>query len=251
MINKQISFLISLIASFLFSVISYAQVDRVNKNLEKNIQIINASKNIILDKQIEATYWDLAGYLGANYISSYLVMEKALGDLRLLKESDKENFIEILRRSQQEDGSWQAVQDINHKQGNLDATIWNYLYLYNYTGYDQVLLLKAKKFILEKGGIEKASLFTKFNLAILGYYPYSKLPVLPKIIVNKEDNFNPFKKTYFGQWIGPHLAALYALRKAKIVFPLTLQDSLSSYKDSKRSIEKMDEEFIQKILYFQ
>jgi sporulenol synthase len=81
---------------------------------------------------------------------------------------------------QEENGVWKLYYD--EEDGNLSATVEAY-YSLLYSGFYQKedgILKAAKRFIVDHGGIESSSMFTKFMLAITGQYPwpsYSPIPV--------------------------------------------------------------------------
>lgn len=74
-------------------------------------------------------------------------------------------------KEQESDGSWKQLVDLNQKEGSLDATIFNYWFLKDVgESIDSEHMKKAKKFILDHGGIENAQVMTKFKLAAFGVY---------------------------------------------------------------------------------
>ena len=50
-------------------------------------------------------------------------------------------------------------------------------------------LVKAKDFILQRGGISKTRIFTKFHLALIGCYRWQGLPSLPAWVMQLEPPF--------------------------------------------------------------
>ena len=82
---------------------------------------------------------------------------------------------------------------------------------------------KARKWILDNGGIENAQIMTKFKLATFGVYEWVLLPYVPLFIF-----YNSFPlycygyiKEYIAQWVYPHLTALAYFRYHKTVFPVS------------------------------
>ena len=82
---------------------------------------------------------------------------------------------------------------------------------------------KAKKFILDHGGIENAQVMTKFKLSAFGVYEWILLPYIPLFIFKNSFPFYSFGyiKEYIAQWVYPHLTALAYLRYHKTVFPVS------------------------------
>jgi sporulenol synthase len=101
--------------------------------------------------------------------------------LRSLQIDDENLIKELLERifnKQEKTGEWELFHD--EEEGNLSATLEAY-YAILYSGYykqtDRRLTL-ARKYILRKGGIQKAHMFTKIMLAITGQYKWpSFLPI--------------------------------------------------------------------------
>ncbi|MEH7546555.1 terpene cyclase/mutase family protein [Neobacillus vireti] len=103
--------------------------------------------------------------------------------LRSLELHDEELIQGLSKRilsKQEKNGAWKLFYD--EGDGNLTATVEAYyalLYSGNYSKNDK-RILAAKRFILDNGGIEQVSMFTKVMLAITGQYTspsYSPLPI--------------------------------------------------------------------------
>ncbi len=219
------------------------------KNLNQaNLNIFQSTYENLQLLKINNQYWDMGSYLGPSFVSTFLLLSKVMNLYPIYTDEDIKSHQEILFQMQQSDGSWQTLKDVNQSGGDLNATIWNYLYLSNLSNYDKAKLNLAKKFIELNGGVDAASLFTKFHLALLGLYPYSKLPHIPEFVVRKDSKFETRKKVLFAQWVGPHLSAMYALRKNEIIFSLdSLKFNISDFskigirKKSKLSTNFIDE----------
>lgn len=95
---------------------------------------------------------------------------------------------------------------------------------------------KAKKFILDHGGIEEAQMMTKYKLAAFGQYEWHLVPYVPLFIFK---NWFPFSiiyiKDYVGQWVYPHLIGLAYLRYHKTIFPVS-KVCLSELRTSRSNI---------------
>ncbi|MEN9215883.1 MAG: squalene--hopene cyclase [Gloeomargarita sp. HHBFW_bins_162] len=78
---------------------------------------------------------------------------------------------------QREHGGWELYYDDG---GDLNCTIEAYMAL-RLLGCspDEPALQKAKKVILSRGGVTRARIFTKLNLALIGCYEWQGLPSLP------------------------------------------------------------------------
>ena len=81
---------------------------------------------------------------------------------------------------------------------------------------------KAKKFILDHGGIEEAQMMTKYKLAAFGQYEWHLVNYVPLFIFK---NWFPYSimyiKDYVAQWVYPHLIGLAYLRYHKTIYPVS------------------------------
>ncbi len=82
-----------------------------------------------------------------------------------------------LLREQRDHGGWELYFGDG---GELSTTIEAYLALKlaGYSANDEHLQ-RARQFILSRGGVTKARVFTKLHLALFGAYPWRGLPTLP------------------------------------------------------------------------
>jgi len=216
------SLLISFLFIFIFSISLFSQKKehtatsnntisiKVSQN-ELNHVILNAQKNII-KLRIDNKYWNIPSYLGTHYISLYYILTKWFDKKETLLNAN------ILKKKllseQQPDGSWYAIYDANTKAGDINATIYNYFAL-KIMGMDinSDTMKKARNYILKKGGIAKAALFTRIWLATFQNYPWEKLPNVPLFIFNEKSIIN-YKS--FSQWVIPHIMPITYLRRYQI-----------------------------------
>lgn len=95
--------------------------------------------------------------------------------LRSLEINDEQLIQGLANRiisKQEKNGAWKLYYD--EANGNLSATVENY-YAILYSGYfvkDEPRLKAAKQFILDNGGLESTSMFTKIILALTGRYKW-------------------------------------------------------------------------------
>lgn len=82
-----------------------------------------------------------------------------------------------LRDTQRAHGGWELAYGDG---GDLSVTIEAYLAL-RLLGVerDDEALLRARRFVLDRGGIERSRVFTKMHLALVGAYAWAGLPSLP------------------------------------------------------------------------
>jgi squalene-hopene/tetraprenyl-beta-curcumene cyclase len=139
---------------------------------------IDGARNWLLAQQHEDGYW--CGELEADSTleSDYILMHTLLGT------SNQERFqkcANYILRHQDEDGGWPIY---NGGPSNISASVKAYFSL-KLTGYkpDHPALERARKKILELGGVTKVNTFTKIYLCFLGQYDYDAVPAIPPEIV--------------------------------------------------------------------
>ncbi|GHI01532.1 hypothetical protein AM1BK_50740 [Neobacillus kokaensis] len=124
--------------------------------------------------------------------------------LRTLEINDEELIQGLCRRilgKQEKNGAWKLFYD--EGEGNLSATLEAY-YALIYSGYysnSEPKLRKAKKFILEHGGLGEVSTFTKIMLAITGQYKWPSFSPMPIEIILLPSSFpvNFYSFSVFGR----------------------------------------------------
>lgn len=132
-------------------------------------QQIAASIDFLVDQLSKDQYpdgsWRYPFETGINtdYHMIILLRTLELNDEQLIK-----GLVARILGQQQENGSWKLFYD--EEDGNLDTTIGAYfaLVISGYKNERDPEIQKAKQFILENGGIAKATLLMKVLLAIIG-----------------------------------------------------------------------------------
>lgn len=139
---------------------------------------ITSAQNYILSIQQPDGHW--CAYLESNVT---LTAEAVLFYKIFGIEKDKPlNKIETYLRSQQRhNGSWGICYG---DDGEVSTSIEAYMAL-RLLGVpaNDTALLRAKEFILSKGGISKSRIFTKINLALIGCYDWKGVPSIPPWIM--------------------------------------------------------------------
>lgn len=102
-----------------------------------------------------------------------------LSNLNLKDENLIHSVAERIASMQTENGSWKLFED--QKDGDLSATIEAYYALLcaGYYHKNHPKMTAARKYILARGGLNEAGLFTKILLAITGQYEWPALFPLP------------------------------------------------------------------------
>ena len=122
-----------------------------------------------------------------------------------------------LRSQQREHGGWELYYGDG---GDLSTTVEAYmaLRLLGVAATDSALL-EAKKFILQRGGISKARIFTKLHLALIGCYDWRGLPSIPPSIMLLPENF-PFTIYEMSSWARGSTVPLLIVFDRKPIFRL-------------------------------
>lgn len=139
---------------------------------------IDTACNWLFSQQHENGYW--SGELEADTTleSDYILLQVLLGTTNQERFEKCANY--VLRR-QNEDGGWPIY---NGGPSNISASVKAYFGL-KLAGYkpDHPALVRARKKILELGGVTKVNTFTKIYLCFLGQYDYDAVPAIPPEIV--------------------------------------------------------------------
>ncbi len=113
-----------------------------------------------------------------------------------------------LRDQQRADGSWGIYYDA---PGDLSTTIEAYCALkLAGTSPDTPAMQQARAFILSRGGVPKARIFTKIWLALLGQYDWRSLPVMPPELIFLPPWF-PFNIYDFACWARGTIVPMFIL----------------------------------------
>jgi squalene-hopene/tetraprenyl-beta-curcumene cyclase len=138
----------------------------------------DAARKYLFSRQDREGYW--CGELEADTTleSDYILLHTLLGT------GNQERFQKCcnwILRHQNEDGGWGIYVN---GPSNVSASVKAYFAL-KLTGYspDHPALARARKKILELGGVTEVNTFTKIYLCFLGQYDYDAVPAIPPEIV--------------------------------------------------------------------
>ena len=139
---------------------------------------IDGCRHRLFSQQHEDGYW--CGELEADTTleSDYILLHTLLGTGNAERNQKCANYI---LRHQNEDGGWPIYND---GPSNISASVKAYFSL-KLVGYkpDHPVLERARRKILELGGVTKVNTFTKIYLCFLGQYDYDAVPAIPPEIV--------------------------------------------------------------------
>jgi squalene-hopene/tetraprenyl-beta-curcumene cyclase len=124
-----------------------------------------------------------------------------------------------LRGEQRAHGGWELAYDDG---GELSVSIEAYMAL-RLLGVpqDDPALIRARTYILARGGISKSRIFTKLHLALIGAYGWDGLPALPPLLMMFPGE-GPFSIYEFSSWARGSTVPLVALFDRKPIYGPTL-----------------------------
>ncbi len=135
---------------------------------------ISRSQAYLLSQQNEKGYWIAELEANTTITSEYILFYRFLDKVNISKEK---KAVELLKRTQQPDGGWNIYYS---GPSNLSTSVEAYFAL-KIAGVStsDPLMIKAKTFVVNNGGIENCRVFTKQFLALFGLYEWEKLPSMP------------------------------------------------------------------------
>ncbi len=187
----------------------------------------------LLSLQSEDGYWFAELEANVTMAAEHLLLEQFLG----IGERQRWRKISayILRR-QLDDGSWPVYFE---GPGNLSVTIEAYFAL-KLAGTDpeSPAMRKARSFVREHGGIERARVFTRLWLALFGQSDWAALPAMPPeaILLPQRSPLNIYE---FASWARATIVPILvvsALRPVVAIPPAAAVDELYLDIDERRRI---------------
>jgi len=135
---------------------------------------IERSRDFFFREQLPAGYWWAELESNATITAEYVMLFHFMGLVDKGKERKMANY---LLRQQTPEGHWAIYFG---GPGDLSTTVEAYFAL-KLAGYpaDHPAMVKARAFILEKGGIIKCRVFTKIFLAMFGEFSWLGVPSMP------------------------------------------------------------------------
>src|SRR5215813_14092962 len=165
-------------ASFTKSAVPQLRFGKIDDLSSRVAASVDAARKCLLTLQHKEGYW--SGELEADTTleSDYVLLHTLLGTGKQERFDKCANYI---LRHQNEDGGWPIF---NGGPSNVSASVKAYFSL-KLAGYtlEHPALQRARKKILELGGVTKVNTFTKIYLCFLGQYDYDAVPAIPPEIV--------------------------------------------------------------------
>src|SRR5262245_11957869 len=149
------------------------------------IDSIRHAQKYLLSQQNLDGYWWAELEANVTLTAEYIMLHRILihSDGRNIFSNGKNRQQQIgqmaryLLRQQRDHGGWELFYGDGVE---LSTTIEAY-YALKLAGYsiDDLAMQQARRFILERGGLTRARVFTKLHLALFGAYPWQGIPTLP------------------------------------------------------------------------
>jgi squalene-hopene/tetraprenyl-beta-curcumene cyclase len=175
-------------------------------------EAIAASQNYLLSLQHPAGYWWAELESNVTITAEVVLLHKIWGTDR---ERPLDKVETYLRSQQREHGGWELFYGDG---GELSTSVEAYMAL-KLLGVPETdpAMLRAKAFILERGGISRTRIFTKLHLALIGCYSWRGVPSLPPWVMLLPEQF-PFNIYELSSWARSSTVPLLIVCDRKPVF---------------------------------
>ncbi|MBW4611215.1 MAG: squalene--hopene cyclase [Hassallia sp. WJT32-NPBG1] len=194
--------------------------DRLTVN--KVTEAIAKSQNHLLSIQNPGGYWWAELESNVTITAEVVLLHKIWGTNSERPLHKAETY---LRSQQRQHGGWELFYGDG---GELSTSVEAYmaLRLLGVSASDPAML-RARDFILQRGGISKTRIFTKFHLALIGCYNWQGLPSIPPAIMLLPDAF-PFNIYEMSSWARSSTVPLLIVFDDKPIYqidsPITLNE---------------------------
>lgn len=175
---------------------------------------IAASQEYLLSIQKPSGYWWAELESNVTITAEAVLLHKIWGTDSTRPLHKVETY---LRNQQRQHGGWELFYGDG---GELSTTVEAYmaLKLLGVPATDPAML-KAKAFILQRGGISKTRIFTKLHLALIGCYDWRGIPSLPPWIMLLPNAF-PINIYEMSSWARSSTVPLLIVCDSKPVFQI-------------------------------
>ncbi len=187
---------------------------------QKLQQAIRASQDYLLSQQYAEGYWWAELESNVTMTAEVILLHKIWGTEQRLPLAKAEHYLRIHQRQH---GGWELFYGDG---GDLSTSVEAYMGL-RLLGVpaDDPALVKARQFILARGGISKTRIFTKLHLALLGCYDWRGIPSLPPWIMLLPEG-SPFTIYEMSSWARGSTVPLLIVMDRKPVYPMNPPISL-------------------------
>ena len=182
---------------------------------------IEAAADWLAERQKPEGYWvgrlESNGCMEAQWILALWFM--GLEDHHL-----RPRLAQSLRQTQREDGAWEIYHGA--PAGDINTTVEAYAALRSMgVPANDPALLRARSWIMSKGGLKNIRVFTRYWLALIGEYPWEKTPNIPPEVIYFPSWF-PFSIYNFAQWARATLMPIAVLSARRPSRPLPQENRL-------------------------
>jgi len=176
--------------------------------------VLDRAISHLLNLQHEEGYWWAELESNMTITAEHLFLTHILG---VGDEAEWRKIAAQIKKMQRDDGTWAIWYD---GPGDLSTTIEAYVAL-KIAGVspDEPEMERARSFILSRGGVEKARIFTKIWLAILGEWDWRGVPMMPPEIILLPKWF-PISVYDFACWARGTVVPMTIIRALRPVYPL-------------------------------
>ncbi|HEY9635578.1 MAG TPA: squalene--hopene cyclase [Coleofasciculaceae cyanobacterium] len=184
--------------------------DRVTASRLK--EAIAANQNYLFGLQNPGGYWWAELESNVTITAEVVLLHKIWGTDR---ERPLHKVEAYLRQQQREHGGWELFYGDG---GELSTSVEAYMAL-KLLGVPETdaAMLRAKAFILGRGGISRTRIFTKLHLALIGCYSWRGIPSLPPWVMLLPEQF-PFNIYEMSSWARSSTVPLLIVFDRKPVF---------------------------------
>ena len=166
-----------------------------NKDLKESVlEAIAKSQKYLISQQDAQGFWWAELESNVTITAETVLLHKIWGSEQGRNLDKVKNY---LRTEQRSHGGWELFYGDG---GDLSTSVEAYMAL-KLLGVPQAdpALVKAKDFIISRGGISKTRIFTKMHLALIGCYDWKGLPSIPPWVILLPDAF-PFNIYEMSSW---------------------------------------------------
>jgi squalene-hopene/tetraprenyl-beta-curcumene cyclase len=193
---------------------------------------IAASQNYLLCRQYPDGYW--WGELESNVTitAEVVLLHKIWATQATLPSNKLETY---LRCQQRQHGGWELFYGDG---GDISTSVEAYMALRLLgVSRDDSALIRARDFILQRGGISKSRIFTKIHLSLIGCYDWRGVPSIPPWIMLFPENF-PFTIYEMSSWARSSTVPLLIVCDQKPVYQLDSAFNLDElYSEGKENVK--------------
>ncbi len=209
------------------AVLAAGETDRSRRLIGPRVEAaLDAARSYLEGRQSPSGCWE-AELLGDSTLGSDAVMlMHALGRVDAGRQS---RFLAFVLNQQNPDGGWPIYHG---GPSNRDATVKAYFAL-RLAGHDdsEPALARARRRILDLGGIEACNSYTKFYLALFGQYDWERLPtMLPEFMLLPPQSwgFNLYRVSAWTRTIIVPMLIIYGMRP-RVEVPFSIHDLAVPY----------------------